>query len=87
MKEYLGLISLSSLQTRVIAVIGDGSANYSITALWTAAHYNLPVIYVIMKNRTYGALRWFAGVLREERPGLDVPGISFTSCFSRKDMD
>jgi benzoylformate decarboxylase len=40
--------------------------------------YNVPVIYVIMKNGTYGALRWFAGVLGAKNvPGLDVPGIDF----------
>jgi benzoylformate decarboxylase len=31
-----------------------------------------------MKNGTYGALRWFAGVLQVENvPGLDVPGLDF----------
>jgi benzoylformate decarboxylase len=33
-----------------------------------------------MNNGTYGALRWFAGVLEAENvPGLDVPGIDFCS--------
>ncbi|MCY1433795.1 Benzoylformate decarboxylase [compost metagenome] len=33
-----------------------------------------------MNNGTYGALRWFAGVLKAENvPGLDVPGIDFCS--------
>jgi benzoylformate decarboxylase len=63
---------------RVIGLIGDGSANYGITALWTAARYAVPVIIVILKNGTYGALRWFAEVLDAgETPGLDVPGIDF----------
>lgn len=65
---------------RVVGLIGDGSANYGITALWTAAHYDIPVIIVILKNGTYGALRWFAKVLDAgETPGLDVPGIDFTA--------
>jgi benzoylformate decarboxylase len=64
----------------VIAVIGDGSANYSVTALWTAAQHNVPVVFVIMRNGTYGALRWFAGVLKAEHvPALDVPGIDFVA--------
>ena len=63
---------------RVIGLIGDGSANYGITALWTAARYGVPVIIVILKNGTYGALRWFAEILDAgETPGLDVPGIDF----------
>ncbi|MGC5799643.1 benzoylformate decarboxylase [Sphingomonas sp. NFX23] len=73
-------VQLAEPERQVIAVIGDGSANYSITALWTAAQYDIPVIYVIMKNGTYGALRWFAGVLgAEDVPGLDVPGIDFVA--------
>lgn len=71
-------VQLAEPDRRVIAVIGDGSANYSITALWTAVQYNIPTIFIIMNNGTYGALRWFAGVLEVENvPGLDVPGIDF----------
>ena len=73
-------VQLAEPSRRVIAVIGDGSANYSITALWTAAHYKIPVIFLILKNGTYGALRWFSEVLKVEAvPGLDVPGIDFLS--------
>jgi benzoylformate decarboxylase len=64
----------------VIAVIGDGSANYGITALWTAAQYRVPVVFIILKNGTYGALRWFADVLGvPDAPGMDVPDIDFSS--------
>ncbi|GAA0447759.1 benzoylformate decarboxylase [Streptomyces olivaceiscleroticus] len=63
---------------QVIGLIGDGSANYGITALWTAARYGIPVIIVILNNGTYGALRWFSKVLDSgETPGMDVPGIDF----------
>ena len=41
----------------VVAVIGDGSALYSIQALWTAAHYQLPVTYVICSNRSYRVVK------------------------------
>ncbi|MFD2013920.1 thiamine pyrophosphate-dependent enzyme [Acinetobacter vivianii] len=72
-------IQLAHTQRRVVAIIGDGSANYSITALWTAAQYKIPVIFIVLKNGTYGALRWFADVLRAENvPGMDVPDIDFT---------
>ena len=71
-------VQLAEPERRVIAIIGDGSANYSITALWTAAQYKIPVIFVIMNNGTYGALRWFADVLNVSGvPGLDVGGIDF----------
>ncbi len=59
-------VQLAQPQRRVVALIGDGSANYGITALWTAAQYRIPVVFIILKNGTYGALRWFAGVLKAE---------------------
>ncbi|MDC5293925.1 MULTISPECIES: benzoylformate decarboxylase [Acinetobacter] len=72
-------IQLAHSERRVVAIIGDGSANYSITALWTAAQYKIPVIFIILKNGTYGALRWFASVLKADNvPGMDVPDIDFT---------
>jgi benzoylformate decarboxylase len=72
-------VQLAHPERQVVGLIGDGSANYGITALWTAAHYDIPVIIVILKNGTYGALRWFAGVLGVgEVPGMDVPGIDFS---------
>ena len=73
-------VQLAEPSRRVIVIIGDGSANYSITALWTAARYKLPVVFLILKNGTYGALRWFAEVMKvKDVPGLDVPGIDFVS--------
>lgn len=71
---------LAHTDRQVVGLIGDGSANYGITALWTAAQYDIPVIIVILKNGTYGALRWFSKVLNAgETPGMDVPGIDFVA--------
>nr|CDQ34102.1 Benzoylformate decarboxylase [Virgibacillus halodenitrificans] len=71
-------VQLARPERRVIGVIGDGSANYAITALWSAAQYRIPVVFVILKNGTYGALRWFSRLLdAEDSPGLDVPGLDF----------
>lgn len=41
----------------VVAVSGDGSAMYSIQALWTAAHHNLDILFVILANREYRVLK------------------------------
>jgi benzoylformate decarboxylase len=41
----------------VVAVVGDGSAMYSIQALWTAAHLKLPVTYIILNNSSYRILK------------------------------
>lgn len=73
-------VQLAVPDRQVIGIIGDGSTNYGIQALWTAAQYDIPAIFLILKNGTYGALRWFAGVLEaEDVPGLDVPGLDFCS--------
>ncbi|MBW4718463.1 benzoylformate decarboxylase [Saccharothrix obliqua] len=63
----------------VVAVVGDGSANYGITALWSAARYGVPVTFVILRNGTYGALRWFGELLgTPDVPGTEIPGLDFT---------
>lgn len=71
-------VQLAKPERQVIGVIGDGSANYAITALWSAAQYRIPVIFIILKNGTYGALRGFARHMQvDDAPGLDVPAIDF----------
>ena len=47
----------------VLAVIGDGAAMYGIQGLWTAAHYRLPVTFVITNNTEYKILKDCARVL------------------------
>ena len=44
-------------ERRVVAVIGDGSAMYSIQALWTAANLRLPVTFLICNNGGYQILK------------------------------
>ena len=44
-------------QRPVVALTGDGSAMYSIQALWSAAHHDLPVIFVVLSNREYRVLK------------------------------
>jgi len=41
----------------VVGIIGDGSALYTIQALWTAAHYRIPVVIVILNNTSYRILK------------------------------
>lgn len=73
-------VALAQPERQVVAIVGDGSANYGITALWTAAQLRVPLTFVILRNGTYGALRWFADLLATPNvPGLDVPDIDFVS--------
>lgn len=50
-------ISIALPSRPVVAIVGDGSAMYSIQALWTAAHLKLPITYVIPNNRGYRILK------------------------------
>jgi benzoylformate decarboxylase len=60
----------------VVAAIGDGSIHYSIMALWTAAHYSIPLTIVVASNAEYGILKQF-GVIEHAVgvPALDIPGL------------
>ena len=63
---------------RTVCLIGDGSAMYSIQALWTAAQRKLPLTIVVIDNAGYGAMRSFSQVMQVRNvPGLDLPGIDF----------
>lgn len=41
----------------IIAISGDGSAMYSIQALWTAAHHQMRILFVILANAEYRVLK------------------------------
>ena len=36
-----------------VAVLGDGDYLMGVTALWTAAHYRIPLLVVVANNRSY----------------------------------
>jgi benzoylformate decarboxylase len=48
----------------VVALVGDGSALYTVQGLWTAAHYRLPVVWVIFNNTSYRILKQRLVMLR-----------------------
>ncbi|HQT86245.1 MAG: acetolactate synthase large subunit [Acidiphilium sp. 37-64-53] len=56
-------VALAGTGRRVIAIQADGSAMYSIAALWTAARRQLDITFVILANRKYAILlHEYAGV-------------------------
>jgi len=57
--------SLAHPERPVIVFSGDGSAMYSIQALWTAAHYDMPVVFLILHNREYKILKINMDIYRE----------------------
>ena len=50
-------VSLANNNKTIVAIIGDGSSMYAIQSIWTAAHYNLPIIYVIANNQSYRIIK------------------------------
>lgn len=50
-------VKLAKPDRPVVGIIGDGSALYVNQALWTAAHYGLPVVWIICNNAQYMILK------------------------------
>jgi benzoylformate decarboxylase len=50
-------VGLANPQRPVVCFSGDGSAMYSIQALWTAAHHKLPLTVVIANNGGYRIIK------------------------------
>ena len=69
-------VQLAQPSRPVVCVLGEGSAQYGITALWTAVAYALPVTFLVLRNEEYMILKWFAALEQVEgAPGLDLPGL------------
>lgn len=49
-------VKLARQDSPVVALVGDGSAMYSLTAFWTAVHHQIPVVWVILNNQSYRIL-------------------------------
>jgi benzoylformate decarboxylase len=69
-------VQLAQPARPVICVLGEGSAQYGITALWTAVAYKLPVTFLVLRNEEYMILKWFAALEQVAgAPGLELPGL------------
>jgi benzoylformate decarboxylase len=69
-----GAVGLRMAQPRrpVVAVVGDGAAVYTISALWTAAHYRVGALFVVLSNGGYAVMDILA-----ERQGTSGPWPGF----------
>ena len=61
--------SIAAPDRRVVALQSDGSAQYTIQALWTMAREQLPVTVLIAGNGTYGVLRTELGRIEARTDG------------------
>jgi benzoylformate decarboxylase len=80
--------SLGLHRQPVVSLVGDGAAMYSPQALWTAAHEDLPVSFVVINNREYNVLKNFMrtqphylSVQRDRYIGMDLesPAVDYLS--------
>lgn len=77
-------VSLGHDRSRVsLVAVGDGSAAFSLPALWSAAREEVPVIFAVFDNQTYGILEKMApgadALRRNVSPAFDLsrPPIDF----------
>lgn len=70
-------LQLANPSRRVVCPVGDGSAQYSIQALWSAVQYEAPVIFIVLRNGDYSALKSFCDFTQvgQNVSGMDLPGI------------
>ena len=50
-------LKLAYPERPVLAISGDGSSLYTIQSLWSAAHHRIPVVFIILNNKTYRILK------------------------------
>ena len=65
-------VKLAQPHRPVVAVVGDGSAMMTVQALWTAANYDIPAVYLVCNNRSYRILKLNMNVHRQEILGEEV---------------
>jgi benzoylformate decarboxylase len=67
-------VQLAQPERQVVCVLGEGSAQYAITAFWSAAAYAVPVKFLVLRNHEYSILKWFASLENVTgAPALDLP--------------
>jgi len=64
----------------VILIIGDGSFQYSVQAIWSAVQQKTHLIIIALRNEEYAILKAFARLENlPSVPGLDLPGLDLVS--------
>ena len=73
-------VKLANPDRPVVCFSGDGSAMYSIQALWTAAHHRLPIVFIILANAEYRILKHNLDIYRRrfERRRRTTPTCTWT---------
>lgn len=67
--------AIAAPDRRVLALVGDGSAMYTLQALWTMAREALNITVVILANRSYNVLRGELNKIGVSDPGPTALGM------------
>jgi len=70
-------LQMAHANRRVVCPVGDGSIQYAVQTLWSAVQYKAPVIFIVIRNADYSALKGFCDFTHVGRnvPGMDIPNI------------
>jgi len=70
-------LQLANPTRRVVCPVGDGSMQYSVQTLWSAVQCDAEVIFIVLRNCDYSALKSFCDFTQVGRNvhGMDLPGI------------
>jgi benzoylformate decarboxylase len=74
-------IRMARPERPVLAIVGDGSSLYAIQALWTAAHYRVGAVFVILANGGYAVMDRLADLhggsaVWPRFPDIDLSGLA-----------
>lgn len=72
--------------TLVVSLQADGDALYTPQALWTAAHHDIPLLVVMLNNRSYGQDRMHQSLVTRER-GADLAKVPIGIDIDGPDVD
>ncbi|MFF9256959.1 benzoylformate decarboxylase [Streptomyces sp. NPDC014792] len=67
--------ALAHPDRRTVVVVGEGSAQYTLHALWTAAQHRVPVTFVIPDNAGYLSLKYYLQDQKSWQKGWDLSGV------------
>lgn len=76
-------VQFAAPDRRVICVVGDGTFHFGPAALWMAAKHSLPIVFIVINNGMYAAVKKglirYAGRAVEAGvfPATDVTGVDF----------
>ena len=69
-------VQLAQPDRPVVCVLGEGSVQYAVTALWSAVAHDVPLTVLVLRNDEYSILKWFADIEEVQgAPGLDLPAL------------